>query len=94
MVLELPLRVILPLPARKLPATLILPFMVNVLVVVAVPETVRLSSIIPVPLIVLPAPLMVSVPPVLWVNTPGPVVDILPAMPIVADEDVILDALT
>ena len=83
----------MPAVAKKLPDTLILPLMVNVLLVVTVPDTVRLSNKIPVPLIVLPAPVRVSVPPVLWVNTPGPVVERFPAILIAADEEVILEAL-
>lgn len=94
MVLDVPLRVILPLLAKKDPATFVLPLIVNVLVVVIVPETVRSSRMMPVPVMVLVAvPLMVSVPPV-CVNVPDPVVERLPDRVRAADDELILEAFT
>ena len=94
MVLDVPLRVILPLLAKKDPATFVLPLIVNVLVVVIVPETVRSSRMMPVPVMVLPAPLIVSVPPVLCVNVPAAVVERLPDTVRAADDELILEAFT
>ncbi len=91
--MDVPLIVILPADAVKLPATLRFPLIVSVLAVVTVPDTVRLSTMMPVPLIVLLVPLIVSAPPVLCVKVPDPVVARFPETVSDVDEQVIFEAL-
>jgi hypothetical protein len=83
-VLDVPLMVIVPVLAAKLPLTERLPVSVNDDVVVTEPLTVRLSSEIPEPEIVLVAPDMINVP--AWLNEPAPVVSRLPVRVMVEAE--------
>lgn len=62
-VFEVPLMVIAPELVVKLPLTDKFPVMTNASVVLTVPLIVRLSGEIPVPLMVLPVPVMKTVPP-------------------------------
>lgn len=92
-VLEDPLRVIVPPVDVKLPLTDKLPVKVKLVAVLTVPEMVRLSKVKPVPVIVFVVPVMVTVPPAAWVNDPGPVVDKLPPIEMaLAAAAVILEA--
>ena len=77
-VFEAPLMVMFPVLAVKLPLTDKLPLISRELVVLTVPLTVRLSNIIPVPLIVLPLPVISNVPPETKVNEPDKIVARLP----------------
>ena len=78
MVFEVPLIVIVPVLAAKLPVTDRFPVRFRDRAVLAEPVTVRLSNEIPEPLIVVPAPVIDSVPPEAWLNEPDPVVARLP----------------
>jgi len=94
MVLLAPLMVMVPAVLLKVPVTDRLPVMVSELVLLSVPDTVRLSKVSPVPLMVLEVPERVVVPPEEWVKDPGPVVVILPAIfRLVVPAAVILEAL-
>jgi hypothetical protein len=74
MVFEAPLIVRVPPFPVKVPPTEILPATVKEVVVLTDPETVKLSNEMPEPVIVLPPPLIVTVPapPVRCVNVPAP----------------------
>ena len=61
-VLEVPVKLIIPAVVIRLPVTNTLPAIVKLFVVLMVPEHVRLSKTIPVPEIVLEVPLIVKVP--------------------------------
>lgn len=63
------------LPDVNEPVTLMLPLMMSEDDEVTEPLTVKLSRMIPVPVMVLEAPLIVSVLPVACVNAPGLVVE-------------------
>ena len=77
-VFEAPLMVMFPVLAVKLPLTDKLPVNSKEAAVLTVPLTVRLSNIIPVPLIVLPLPVISNVPPETKVNEPDKTVARLP----------------
>jgi len=91
MAFAVPVNVIFPAEAAKVPAVEISPKMMNVLVVVTEPVIERLLNEIDEPLIVLPEPLKVSVP-LEWENVPAPVVARLPEIPIVEELATIFDA--
>lgn len=74
MVLEIPVKLIMPKVEVRLPVTDKLPARVRLLVVLMLPVQFRLSKIIPAPEIVLEAPLMVKVPGELCTSEPAPVV--------------------
>jgi len=80
MVLDVPLMMTAPAEVVKLPLTDRFPVTVIVFALLMVPETVRLSKVMSVPLMVLDVPERVVVPPDEWVKDPGPEVVILPAM--------------
>ena len=73
-----PLMITLPALVVMLPLTDKFPVMVMLLLVVIVPETVRLSKLNPVPVIVLVVPDKVKAPPDEWVKAPLPVLDRFP----------------
>ena len=77
--MEAPFIVIVPALAVKEPETAKLPETIKVLAVVIVPLTARFDKIIFAPVIVFEAPVIVTVPPILCVNCPAPVVNKLPA---------------
>lgn len=70
--LVVPLMVSVPPLEEKLPPTMRLPVILRGVVVVTVPLTLRLSSEMPVPLMVVPVPLIIKVPPDAWVKAPDP----------------------
>lgn len=84
MVLLAPCIVMVPPVPVSVPLTTRLPVSITLLVVLILPETVRLSSVILAPVMVFVAPVMVTVPPGACVNAPGPVVAKLPAIVIEA----------
>ena len=77
-VFEVPLMVIVPALAAKLPLTDRFPVSIRDVSVLTDPVMVRLSSEIPKPLIVLLVPVINKVPPETWLNEPEPVVARLP----------------
>ena len=92
-VFEVPLMVTVLLLAVKVPFTVKFPEIVSALLRVTDPLTLRLHNFNPLPDIVFAAPVIVSVPPALCVNTPDPEVARLPATLIAVDpEPVIPDA--
>ena len=74
MIFEAPARVTVPALALKLPLTDKLPERLKEVAVLTEPLTVRLSSEIPEPLMVVLEPVIDNVPPDAWVNEPTPVV--------------------
>ena len=92
-VLDEPLIVIVPVVAAKLPLPDKLPVSVSDVIVLTDPLIARFSIEMPDPLIVLPAPVIISVPPEAWLNEPDPVVARLPLNPTFA-EKLIRDAAT
>jgi len=93
-VLEAPLMVMLPAVAAKLPLTNKLPLRLNEVAVLTVPLIARLSSEMPRPLIVVPAPVIDKVPPDAWLNEPGPVVARFPVKVMLPAEKLTRDAAT
>ena len=78
MVFPAPLIVMVPLLALKLPLTDKLPARLKDVAVLTEPLTVRSSSEIPEPLMVVLEPVINKVPPDAWLNEPDPVVARLP----------------
>ena len=93
-VLEAPLIWMVPALAIKLPLTDKLPVRLKEIAVVTVPLTVKLSSEMPVPLMVVPLPLIVKMPPDAWLKEPEPVVARLPVNVTAALEKLTDDAAT
>src|SRR6185503_13936157 len=89
---ETPLMVMVPALALKLPLTEKLPVTIKDVIVLTEPLMFTLSSEIPEPLMVLPAPVINSVPPAAWVNEPEPVVARLPLKKMPALERVTAEA--
>ena len=73
-----PLIVIVPVVDVKFPLTDKLPVRTGEIAVLIVPDIVKLSNEIPVPVMVLPVPVIVKVPPEAWVNEPDDMVARLP----------------
>ena len=92
MALDAPLIVSVPLLELKLPLTDKFPVRVNEVEVLTAPLIVRLSLEIPEPFIVLPEPVIVSVPPEPWLKEPAPVVARLPVKLILEAEKLIAEA--
>ena len=80
MVFEVPLMAMVPAVLFKVPLTDRFPVMVKEFALLMVPDTVRLSKVMPVPVMVLDVPERVVVPPEEWVKDPAPEVVRLPAM--------------
>lgn len=93
-VFEAPLMVMVPALAVKLPLTDKLPVRFKDVAVLTEPLTVRLSSDIPEPLMVLPEPVINNVPPDAWLNEPAPVVARLPVKVMLPLEKLIAEAAT
>ena len=89
-----PLMVRVPALVLKLPLTDKLPARFKDVAVVTEPLTVRLSSEIPEPLMVVPAPVINNVPPDAWVNEPEPEVTRLPVKVMLPLEKVTAEAAT
>lgn len=91
-VFEVPLMVVAPVVVVKLPLTDKLPVITTASVVLTVPLIVRLSGEIPVPLMVLPVPVIRTVPPESWLKDPEPIVVRFPVKLILPSEKLINEA--
>ena len=94
MTFEAPLMVMVPALALRLPLTDRLPARFKDVAVLTEPLTLRLSSEIPEPLMVVPEPVIDNVPPDAWLNEPDPVVARLPVKVMVLLEKVTAEAAT
>jgi hypothetical protein len=94
MVFEVPLMVMVLVPAVKLPLTERLLLIFKEIKVVTIPLIVRFPNEMPVPLIVVPEPLITSVPPEAWINEPDPLVARLPVNVMLLEEKVMPEAAT
>jgi hypothetical protein len=93
-VFAVPVMVMAPLLALRLPLTDKLPARLKDAAVPTEPLTVRLTSEIPEPLMVVPEPVMNNVPPEAWLNEPDPVVARLPVKVMLPLENVTAAAAT
>ena len=91
-VFKVPLIVIVPLLAEKLPDTDKLPVRSKEVAVLTLPEMLRLSSKIPLPLMVFPEPVILNIPPEAWLNEPDEIVARFPDKVMFALEKVISEA--
>ena len=93
-VFAVPLMVMVPLLAVRLPLTDKLPARLKDVAVPTEPLTLRLTSEIPEPLMVVLEPVMNNVPPEAWLNEPDPVVARLPVKVMLPLENVTAAAAT